>query len=85
MKSKRAYHHKQQALSQKFVLGIDPGKEKHMAVILDPTGLPLGKAFSFPVSREGFDEVLWEHLRRRLRKTNLGPDTLPKDGSTGSS
>ena len=76
MRSKQNYHQKQQALSKKFVLGVDPGKEKHSGVVLDPTGMPLGGAFTFPVSREGFDDVLWDQLRCRLRKAHLRRDRL---------
>lgn len=62
----KTYHINRQALSGNFVLGIDPGKQKHSGVVIDATGMPQGSAFSFPVSREGFDEVLPSQLERRV-------------------
>ena len=73
MKAK-VFHLKRQAIAQNFVLGVDPGKEKHSGVLLDPTGLPQGSAFSFPVTREGYDGVLWKHLEGRIQ--GLGPDRM---------
>lgn len=48
------------------VLGIDPGKEKHVGQLLNPEGLPLGKAFTVPVSHAGYTETLWKELATRL-------------------
>ena len=45
----KTYHINRQALSGNFVLGIDPGKEKHCGVVIDATGLPQGSAFFFSV------------------------------------
>ena len=47
----KTYHINRQALSGNFVLGIDPGKQKHCGVVIDATGMPQGSAFSFPVSK----------------------------------
>ncbi len=73
MKSK-IFHLKRQAISQNFVLGIDPGKEKHSGSVLDPSGLQQGGAFSFPVTRAGYDHTLWQHLERRIK--DCGPDRM---------
>ena len=70
----RTFHQKRQALAGKFVLGIDPGKEKHNGAMLDPSGLEQDRAFSFPVSREGYDTTLWEQIQRRIQ--NCGPENL---------
>ena len=64
MRAKR-YHINRQALAGDFVLGIDPGKE-HSGVVIDPTGLPMGAAFTFPVTRSGYDEVVSSQLDRRI-------------------
>jgi transposase len=65
MKTQR-YHQKRQALAGKYVLGIDPGKEKHMAVLQNPQGLPQGKPFHFQVTHHGFSHTLWEQLAKRM-------------------
>ena len=73
MKS-QIFHLKRQAIAQNFVLGIDPGKEKHSGSVLDPSGLQQGGAFSFPVTRTGYDHNLWRHLERRIK--DCGPDRM---------
>lgn len=70
----RDLHRKRQAIAGKSVLGVDPGKQKHSAAIVDPSGQQFGGAFTFPVTREGFDEVLWKHIGKRLG--DLGPESL---------
>ena len=70
----KTYHINRQALSGNFVLGIDPGKQNHSSVVLDASGLPQGTAFSYPVSREGFDKILPVELQRRI--PGYGPENL---------
>jgi transposase len=53
---------KQQLIAGKYIIGIDPAKNKHQAVILDPSGLPVGKSFAFDVSYEGYTRILWEKI-----------------------
>jgi transposase len=45
---------KRHFVSGKFVVGIDPAKNKHQAMVLDSAGVPLGKSFSFTNSYNGF-------------------------------
>lgn len=45
---------KRHYISDKFVVGIDPAKEKHQAMVLDPKGIPVGRSFSFQNSANGF-------------------------------
>jgi hypothetical protein len=40
---------KRELVAGRVVLGIDPGKKRHTAWMLDTDGLPLGRAFSFSV------------------------------------
>ena len=54
---------KRHYISDKFVVGIDPAKEKHQAMVLDPKGIPLGRSFSFPNSTNGFHFKLWQKLK----------------------
>ncbi len=75
MKAKtKIFHEKRQAIAGHFVLGIDPGKENYSGMVLDPSGLEQEGAFSFPVTREGYDTTLWRHLHRRIK--DAGPDNL---------
>jgi len=53
---------KRHFVSDKFVVGIDPAKQKHQAMILDPKGIPVGKSFSFKSSYNGFHFMLWQKL-----------------------
>ena len=49
----------------KVIIGIDPAKKKHQAALVDESGIQLGSSFSFPVSHEGFEMILWSTTRRR--------------------
>jgi hypothetical protein len=53
---------KQQLIAGKYIIGVDPAKNKHQAVVLDPSGLPLGKSFAFDVSYEGYTRILWKKI-----------------------
>jgi transposase len=53
---------KQQLLAGKYIIGIDPAKDKHQAIILDPDSLQLGKSFCFDVSYEGYTNILWKKI-----------------------
>jgi transposase len=53
---------KRHYVSDKFVVGIDPAKEKHQAMVLDSKGIPLGNSFSFSNSYNGFHFKLWQKL-----------------------
>ena len=37
---------KLQLIAGKYIVGIDPAKAKHQAVLLDPSGLQIGKSFA---------------------------------------
>lgn len=53
---------KRHLIDGKIIIGIDPSKKKHQAVVLDPKGIPLGNSFSFQSTYEGFNEELWRKL-----------------------
>ena len=61
---------KQQLIAGKHIVGIDPAKKKHQAVILNPDGLQLGKSFCFDVSYEGYTKTLWKKVTFLLPKCN---------------
>jgi transposase len=46
----------------RFIVGIDPAKERHDAVIVDPGGIPVGRSFSFKQSFTGLSHDLWQRI-----------------------
>jgi transposase len=52
------------------IVGIDPAKAKHQAMVIDPIGSQLGKTFSFDVSHEGYTNTLWHKLRQIVPNCN---------------
>lgn len=52
-------------LKGKTIIGIDPAKSKHQALVLTPEGTASGKSFSFAVSHTGFTETLPQRLNQR--------------------
>jgi transposase len=54
---------KRHYVSDKFIVGIDPAKKKHQALVLDPDGVPVGKSFSFFNTYNGFHFKLWQKLK----------------------
>jgi transposase len=66
MKSYRSYQEKRSKVAGKMIIGIDPGKSRHQAVIIDASGIPTGKSFSFSVSYDGFRKKLWEEINKQL-------------------
>ena len=54
---------KRHYVSDKFVVGIDPAKHKHQAMVLDPKGIPVGNSFPFAHTYNGFHFKLWQKLK----------------------
>jgi transposase len=65
---------RKQWVSGKVIVGIDPAKEKHQAVVLDEHRMQRGRAFSFSRTYEGYNKTLWEKLDGLLGV--YGPDSL---------
>lgn len=61
---------KKQMTAGKFIVGIDPAKRHHQATIIDPSGIRLGKSFSFPVSSDGYTVALWKNIEKCLSPCN---------------
>lgn len=61
---------KQQLIAGKHIIGIDPAKAKHQAVLIDPSGLQIGKSFAFDVTYEGYTQTLWKKVTLLLPKCN---------------
>ncbi|NQV18862.1 MAG: IS110 family transposase [Armatimonadetes bacterium] len=65
MRYYRSYQEKRAQFTGKTIIGIDPGKDRHHAVIIDANGIPIGKTFSFSVSYQGFRKRLWEEINKQ--------------------
>ncbi len=61
---------RKQWVSGKIIVGIDPAKEKHQAVVLDEHRMQQGKSFSFDCTYEGYNQKLWEKLDAIVGKYN---------------
>ncbi len=58
-------------ISGKTMIGIDPAKNKHQAVILRPDGSVCGRSFSFKTNHTGFTETLPRRIRERIKATDV--------------
>jgi transposase len=58
---------KRQFIHGKTVVGIDPAKKKHQAVILNSTGIQLGKSFTFTNDIKGYIN-LWKKIRQNVEE-----------------
>jgi transposase len=61
---------KQKLIAGKYIVGIDPAKAKHQAVLIDPSGLQIGKSFAFDVTYEGYNQTLWKKVTFLLPNCN---------------
>ncbi|RMD66373.1 IS110 family transposase [Candidatus Pacearchaeota archaeon] len=52
---------KRKAIAEKIIVGIDPGKEKHQAAVLNRAGIHQ-KTFTFQVNPQGYRVILWKKL-----------------------
>ena len=66
MRSYRSYQKKRSKAADKTIIGIDPGKSHHQAVIIDANGIPRGKTFSFTVNYKGYHEKLWDEINKQI-------------------
>jgi transposase len=70
MKKFKILQEKQELILNKFIVGIDPSKKKHQAIIIDSFGLPVGTSFSFPSNYDGYNNVLWEKIKKEIPDYN---------------
>lgn len=59
-----------QCLKGKTIIGIDPAKSKHQALVLRPDGSISGKSFSFAVSHTGFTQTLPRRIQERTQNSD---------------
>jgi transposase len=65
---------RKQWVSGKIIVGIDPAKEKHQAVVLDEGRMQKGNPFTFQTTYEGYNKTLWERLDSIV--DGYGPENL---------
>ncbi len=70
MRKYQILQQKQEIVTGKLVIGIDPSKRKHQAIIVDNFGIPIGNSFIFPVSYEGYHTILWEKIKKQIPQDN---------------
>lgn len=67
MNSKRIKE-KRHFISDKIIIGIDPAKRNHQAMIINELGIPFCKSFNFNNSYSGYNEDLWKKLKTVLKE-----------------
>ena len=65
----KALQIKRQFISDKIIIGIDPAKKKHQAVIVDVHGLPVSNSFTIGNHKQGYLKLL-EKVRQQTEKSN---------------
>ena len=57
---------KRHFINGKTIIGIDPAKKNHQAVIIDSIGVPIGNTFKFSNSFNGFHQELFNKLNSHI-------------------
>jgi transposase len=57
---------KRHFIQDKIIIGIDPSKQKHQAMVINALGDSMGNSFSFQHNHYGFHITLWKRLKERL-------------------
>jgi len=65
---------KRHFINGKTIIGIDPAKRNHQAVIIDSIGVPVGNSFKFSNNFYGFHQELFSKLTSHIASVN--PDNL---------
>jgi transposase len=59
---------KRHFVHNKIIIGIDPAKHNHQAMVINELGIPYCKSFSFNNTFNGFNEELWLKLSKVLKE-----------------
>jgi len=65
---------KRHFVHNKIIIGIDPAKHFHQAMVINEMGIPYCKSFSFNNTFNGFNEELWIKLSKVLKV--IDPQTV---------
>jgi len=58
---------KRHFVSGKFIVGIDPSKEKYDAAVINPNGILQRTTFAFQNNHDGVQSQLWFFIRQRIK------------------
>ena len=61
---------KRHFIKDKIIIGIDPAKKKHQAVILDTAGIPICNSFKFTNNYQGFNYDMWKIIKTHIKDLN---------------
>lgn len=61
---------KRRFIKDKIIIGIDPAKKKHQAVILDTAGIPICNSFKFTNNNQGFQFDMWKIIKTHIKDLN---------------
>jgi len=61
---------KRHFIKDKIIIGIDPAKKKHQAVILDTAGIPVCNSFKFTNNYQGFNSNMWKIIKTHIKDLN---------------
>lgn len=59
---------KRHFVHDKIIIGIDPAKHNHQAMVINELGIPYCKSFTFNNTFKGFNEELWLKLAKVLKE-----------------
>lgn len=65
---------KRHFIKDKVIVGIDPAKKNHQAIILDTAGIPICKSFKISNSYQGFYVDMWKVINRHIN--DLDPNKV---------
>lgn len=65
---------KRHFIKDKVIIGIDPAKKKHQAVMLDLAGIPICNSFKFTNNYQGFNHDMWKIIKTHIKELN--PDKV---------
>jgi transposase len=66
----KSLQEKRHFVTGKYVVGIDPSKDKHQAAVIETDGIQLGKAFTFTTTHQGYHCDLWKRLNKIIPNTD---------------
>ena len=73
---------KKEYISGKIVIGIDPSKNTHQAMILGPDRMQIGNTYSFHHSFDGFHNKLWKNIGKYIPDSDISKIVFAIEAST---
>ncbi len=61
---------KRHFIKDKIIIGIEPAKKKHQAVILDTAGILICNSFKFSNTFQGFHYDIWKIIKTHIKDLN---------------